>query len=194
MTRSDPHAGCGFLAPYAEFSRRARAYSRLDERFAPHVRFFAAAALTNAVLAELATHRARWICISRTTMGALVTLGGLLEAINLRGAERLELATASSGLDAAFVEMEQSYVESVLRDWSRRCAPRHQQLISELDLLLRVVATGGMPLPGSANVRRYARVLRAVTAACGRCPSFASCDDRMRIGTALIHEARQLGT
>lgn len=178
---------------HVEFSRRAHTYSRLDERFARHTRFFAAAALTNTVLAELSTHRARWICISTTTLGALVALGGLLEALNLSRAERLETEAVSNGLDAAFVEMEQSYVESVLRDWSRSCAPRHHQLITELDRLLRIVITGRVPFPASCNVRRYTRVLRAVTGASGHYPSFASCADRMRIGTALIHEASQLG-
>jgi hypothetical protein len=177
---------------HAEFYRRACTYSHLDERFARYTRFFAAAALTNTVLAELSTHRARWICISRTTIGALITLGGLLEALNLSRARRLEVEAAAGGLDATFVQMEQSYVESVLRTWSRSSAPRYHQLIAELDGLLRVITTGRVPIPGSVHVRRYARVLRTVTLASGRCPSFASCDDRIKIGTALIHEARQI--
>jgi hypothetical protein len=178
--------------PQKEFSRRAFTYSCLDERFARYTRFFAAAALTNAVLAELATHRARWVCVSRTTIGALISLGGLLEVINLRCARRLEVLPPSSGLDLTFVETEQAYVESVLRSWLRHSARRHNRIINELDRLLRGVATGPLPLPGSVAVRRYARVLRAVTMTSGHYPSFASCDDRIKIGAALILEARQL--
>lgn len=176
-----------------EFSRRALTYSRLDERFAPHTRFFAAAALTNTVLAQLCAHRARWIYLSQTTVAALMTLGGMLETINLRRADRIEgEAMAARRLDASFIEMEQTFVESVLRSWARTCTPYYDQLIAELDRLLRAVATGFMPLPISADVRRYARVLRTVARTSGRCPSFAVRDDRINIGTALILEARQL--
>jgi len=178
-------------APEKEFFRRACTYSRLDARFAAYTRFFAAAAMTNTVLAELSIHRARWLCVSRTTLGTLITLGGLLEVLNARAAAVLEERSAASGLDLAFVEMEQSYIESVLRTWSRSCAPRYHQLITELDSLLRVITAGRLPLPASANIRRYTRVLRTVSLESGRCPSFASCEDRIKIGTALIAEARR---
>jgi hypothetical protein len=66
-----------------EFRRRARDYQRLDRDLAVHTRFFAAAALTNTVLAELCVHRARWLWVSRATLSSLLTLGGMLEGLNL---------------------------------------------------------------------------------------------------------------
>ena len=181
-----------------EFDRRARNYLHLDARLAAHNRFFAAAALTNSVLAELCTHRARWMWISQTTLGALLTLGGMLEPLNLRRADSLDApGTSDAGgpsgasLDASFVEMEQAYVESVLCGWARSCAPRYNRLIAELDRLLLAVANGLLPPQCSPNVRRYEQVLRTVTRAAGRCPRFAICADRISIGKALIHEARQ---
>jgi len=175
-----------------EFDRRARHYLHLDARLAAHTRFFAAAALTNSVLAELCTHRARWMLISQTTLGTLLTLGGMLEALNLGRADTLD-ARGSSGtsLDASFVEMEQAYVESVLCGWGRSCAPRYNRLIVELDRLLLAVANGLLPPRCSPDVRRYEQVLRSVARAAGRCPRFAICADRISIGKALIHEARQ---
>jgi hypothetical protein len=175
-----------------EFDRRACNYRHLDARLAAHTRFFAAAALTNSVLAELCTHRARWLWISQTTLGTLMTLGGMLEALNLRQAGSLDAQGISgASLDASFVEMEQAYVESVLCGWARSCAPRYNRLIAEVDRLLLAVANGLLPPQCSPNVRCYEQVLRSVTRAAGRCPRFAICADRISIGKALIHEARQ---
>jgi len=174
------------------FDRRARNYLHLDARLAAHTRFFAAAALTNSVLAELCTHRARWMWISQTTLGTLSTLGGMLETLNLRRADSLDpRADSGASLDASWVEMEQAYVESVLCGWARSCAPRYNRLIAELDRLLLAVANGLLPPRCSPNVRRYEQVLRSVTRAAGRCPRFAICADRISIGKALIQEARR---
>ena len=183
---------------HEEFDRRARNYRHLDARLAAHTRFFAAAALTNSVLAELCAHRARWVWISQTTLGALLTLGGMLEALNLRRADSLDTpgtsdagGTSGASLDAYWVEMEQAYVESVLCGWARSCAPRCNRLIAELDRLLLAVANGLLPPRCSSNVRRYEQVLRSVTRAAGHCPRFAICADRISIGKALIQEARR---
>jgi len=86
--------------------------------------------------------------------------------------------------------MEQTFVESVLWTWARSCTRQYDQLIAELDRLLRTVSTTHVPLLISPDVHRYARVLRRVAQTSGRSPSFASCEDRINIGTALIHEAR----
>lgn len=181
-----------FAAPSQEFRRRARHYGDLDARLAARTRFFAAAALTNIVLAELCSHRGRWLWISRSTVGSLLNLGAMLETLNLQRAARLASEGGSGPrLDASFVEMEQAFVESVLQQWAQDNAPRYRQLIAELDRLLRAVARGLMPVQCSADVRRYMRVLRSVRVTAGRSPSFADCTDRIRIGNALIEEARR---
>jgi hypothetical protein len=83
--------------------------------------------------------------------------------------------------------MEQVLVESVLHGWAQSCAPGYRRFISELDRIFRAVAAG-LPLRGSPDVRRYARVLRSLTEKSGRYLSFASRNDRVRIGKALIQE------
>jgi hypothetical protein len=96
-----------FAAASQEFHRRARHYRHLDAQLAARTRFFAAAALTNTVLAELSDHRGRWLWISNATLGALLTLGGMLETLNLRRAASLARQSGSGArLDASFVAME----------------------------------------------------------------------------------------
>jgi hypothetical protein len=68
---------------YEQFARRADTYQCLDECLGAHTRFFAAAALTNRVLAELCAHRAPWFPISCDSM---VALGAILEKLNLQRA------------------------------------------------------------------------------------------------------------
>ena len=116
----------------------------------------------------------------------------MLEGLNLQRAGCIAMHERPvAGLDAAFVEMEQAVVESVLQGWARESTPRYRQLIAELDRLLRAVTEGFPPLRCSGDVLRYMRVLRSVRLASGRAPSFAVCADRVRIGKALIEDARQ---
>jgi hypothetical protein len=122
----------------------------------------------------------------------LLTLGGMLEGLNLDRARCLATRDSSgAGLDASFVEMEQAFVESVLQGWARESKPGYRQLIAELDRLLRAVTEGFRPLKCSGDVLRYMRVLRSVRVASGRAPSFAVCADRVHIGNALIEDVRQ---
>jgi hypothetical protein len=175
-------------SPYEQFAQRAHRYRCLDEQLATRTRFFAAAALTNSVLAELCVHPARWLWISCDSIVALAALGGRLERANLERVRHIRHDTRSSmWLDCSFIEMEQVLVESVLHGWAQSCAPRYHRFISELDRIFHAVAAG-LPLRGSPDVRRYVRVLRSVTEKSGRYLSFASRNDRVRIGKALIQE------
>jgi len=177
---------------YDEFAGRARRYCCLDERFLHRTRFFAAAALTNTVLAELCAHRARWLCVSPKTIGALAWLGGRLEAVNVDRASCLDReGGAPRWVDISFIEMEQTVVEAVLRGWAEACSPRYRHLINEVDGLLRAVSSGLLPLRCSGNVHRYTQVLRSVATTAGRCPSFAVREDRINIGKALIAQVRR---
>jgi hypothetical protein len=85
----------------------------------------------------------------------------------------------------------------MLQKWSRDNVPWYRQLIAELDRLLRatchVTGRGVLPVQCSADVRRYMQVLRSVSVRSGRSPSFGDCADRIRIGNALIEEARRTG-
>jgi hypothetical protein len=174
-----------------EFSQRAHRYHCLDERLAAHTRFFAAAALTNRVLAELCTYPARWVLISQTTINALITIGEMLEALNLVRASRIQQERVPpQEVDKSLIEMEQSCVEIVLRSWAAHRTVQHRQIVSELDQLLRAVTRGFLPVHGSRNVHKYVQILRLVTRSLGRYPSFTVRDHRVKIGLALVEAAK----
>jgi hypothetical protein len=122
---------------------------------------------------------------------ALVELGAILEGSNLHRARdiRGEKQPSAAALDATLIEMEQAIVESVLLGWAQSGAWRYRNFILELDRVLHAAATR-LPIRSSVSVRRYARVLRLLTATLGRSLSFGSQGDRIRIGQALIEEAR----
>jgi hypothetical protein len=176
---------------YEQFARRANTYQYLDESLGAHTRFFAAAALTNRVLAELCVHRARWFWISCDSMVALGALGAILEESNLQRAEQIrDEEQSSSALDASLIEMEQATVESVLLKWAQCGTCRYGNLIADLNRILHAAAMS-LPIRGSVSVRRYAQVLRLLAATLGRDLSFGSQSDRIRIGQALVEEARR---
>jgi hypothetical protein len=179
-------------SPEDRFARRARLYGQLDRRLEGYTRFFAAAALTNSVLAELCAFRARQLWLSGQTISALLALGGILERVNVDRARSIEgEGMAPQSLDESYIQMEQSTVEATMRDWSLTSTSRYQQLITELDRVLRAVGAGVVPFRSSVSIRLYADVLRAVTIASGRSLSFARCDDRINIGKALVQSARR---
>jgi hypothetical protein len=182
--------GSGARSPRDQFAERAHRYERLDQALGGGTRFFAAAALTNRVLAELCAHRTRWAVVSASTIAALLELGCVLETVNVAWARSLlQQAGTCRGLDSRFIEIEQCIVERVLGNWARHRAQRYQHVVGEVDNLLRRVAAGLIPLC-SPNAARYRRVLKAVSAAAGRSPSFAVLQDRIRIGGALLEECR----
>jgi hypothetical protein len=176
--------------PHWEFAGRARRYAYLDERLADRTRFFAAAAVTNAVLAELCAHRMRHLWLSDAAVDSLAILGRLLELVNLKRADCIEHEwRPSRWLDYSFIEMEQSVVELTLRRWA---LPQHRRLVTELDGLLRAVAQAHLPVGGSWNVQLYARVLRSLPLKLGRYPSFAVRGDRVEIGHELVRNVRRM--
>ena len=178
---------------HGEFADRARRYGDLDARLANYTRFFAVASLTNAVLADLCSRRARCVWVSQTSIDALLVLGRILETINLHEvAEIVQNRSPSHSLDARLIEMEQGCVELVLESWARYGADRYSCLVAEVDALLRAASIGVLPLQGSPITRIYSQVLRSLTAANGRYPSFARRVDRVSIGHALVEQVRSL--
>ena len=177
---------------YGQFARRADTYQGLDECLGAHTRFFAAAALTNRVLAELCAHPARRLWISSDSMSALVALGAILEKLNLQRAQEIRghQQSSAASLDASLVEMEQAVVESVLLRWAQSGSWCCRSFIAELDRVL-LTAAASPPMRFSASVRRYVQVLRLLTATLGRNLSFGSQSDRTCLGQALVEDARQ---
>jgi hypothetical protein len=96
------------------FQTRAALYGRLDTHLRQKTRFFGAAAMTNRVLTCLASVRAGLLC-SQATCAWLCSIGGGLEARNIRLAEQISRRQfADPRLDQELVSLEQTIVEDAL--------------------------------------------------------------------------------
>jgi hypothetical protein len=177
-------------APRA-FSMRTLLYAQWDRKLAAHTRFFGAAALTNMVLAKLAdTCR---IGISRAALDFLAAVGGVLEPVNVELAWRIERGEICvADLDRAIVVMEQSAVESLLRDLRHADGSAYARTVAQIDRLLYWVGRYFVPFRYVPGVHVYSRVLRQVGAELGRRVSFALESDRVRIGRGLIGYLRAM--
>jgi hypothetical protein len=185
----------------AEFQRRARLYADLDRRLSPETRFYAAAALTNMVLAQLCVHRRGCIAVSCSTLLYLARLGECLEHVNVGWAVRiargrypsaaLEAISGGSpaGLDSALVSLEQAMVDRHLAQLGNTDARSHSHVVRQIDRILNWAPRGLHFLPKVPCAHAYGEVLRRVTREVGRSLRFALREDRIRIGLALVGHA-----
>jgi hypothetical protein len=182
------------------FSQRAALYQYLDRHLASQTRFFGAAVVVNRALAEL--HRRPWgrWCAGAAASGLLLHIGNRLEAVNLRAAARLAARTrpgfASLGdtsLDVAMVQWEQLQVERLLRQLCLSDTFAHRHALVRIDQLLRWATRSAQPRggPSSCASASVCQALRAVGAQLGRAARFGFCEDRQRIGQAIIGQLRQ---
>jgi hypothetical protein len=173
------------------FGIRTLLYAHWDRRLAAHTRFFGAAALTNMVLAKLA--QGCRLGISRAAIDFLGCIGGVLEPINVKLAWRIERGEIGvQDLDRAIVIMEQSAVESLLRDLREADAPGYVRTVTQIDRLLYRVSRYFVPFRYVPGVQVYSQVLRQIAADLGRPASFGIESDRVRIGRGLIGYLRVL--
>jgi hypothetical protein len=165
-----------------------RLYVSWDQRLAGVTRFFGAAALTNALLAQLHAHGGLWV--SHVALQFLDSMGTQLQLANMRLACRLAHAPCyATDLDQRIVWCEQSIVERVLQRLRRTDGAHIQSIVLELDRLLALASSS--TLLGTAGLRLYSQVLRGVARDLGRRIQFAGCSDRVRIGCGLIDHLRQ---
>ncbi|MBV8854221.1 MAG: hypothetical protein JOY91_12505, partial [Sinobacteraceae bacterium] len=116
--------------------------------------------------------------------------GMQLQVVNVRIASRLsDSASYPPNLDQRIVWYEQSLVEDLLQRQQRTDPGRVQGIITELDRLLSVGSTSARV--GTAHLRMYSEVLRAVARDLGRSIQFAGQNDRVRIGCGLTDYLRQ---
>jgi hypothetical protein len=172
------------------FLQRARAYAQIDISLLGKTRFFAAASLTNAVLARLCGFRSS--LVSPQCKELLLILGATLEAYNERLA-RAALRSQKTGpvLDRSLVVLEQRVAQ---RWWRSYCAQHSSQARSverELDDLLN----GTHPASFFANLwadsREYNEVLSDSRIAARSSLHFAHQGDRVRIGYSLVVHLRR---
>jgi len=172
------------------FADRVRLYTSLDERLHLTTRFFAAAAVTNAALAELCSLPCpgRWRC----AIGYFGVLGTALEALNVKWARHIEDGALGTGdLDSALVTLEQLEVERLLRQ--HRSQHFHHRALQQINWLLQWAHSLARPLRRCPSIRVYRQVLGHMRGRLGRPLDFALLDDRIGIGHALTRSIRELG-
>jgi hypothetical protein len=191
-----------------EFRFRVRLYSEWDRRLAPQTRFFGAAALINVALADLCTHRAAALLLSRSTMDFLSKTGRSLESLNVTLADRIHSrAIRADDLDHFMVLTEQDTVERALQALRATDASRFSTVVTQINRLLQLTKRlrfgqtkrQTTPLLSSnslfcgrakAGSYPYAPILASVSDELRRPVDFASKEDRVRLGRRLITHLR----
>jgi hypothetical protein len=172
--------------------RRISVYSKWDLRLRPYTRFFGAAAVTNATLAELFGSCVARSLLSVRTTSFLSELGMALEHLNLDLAKRLACQPLPlPDLDGYIVHAEQSAVEFMLHKLQCSNTLAHEHVIREINRLLERVRTGlafGLLFPYGSY---YSRALRTAHRELGRPTDFATQSDRELIGRILIGQLRE---
>lgn len=171
--------------PYG-FAYRAALYASWDAQLRDKTRFFAAAAVTNKILA--AAVRIRFPRpLSRSAGEILDSLGSSLEKDNLRLAERLNAGRRTGPLlDERMVEMEQGWVDRFLQETALEAPKTMRRVTAELDALLNLITPWSLCIFLNPAVGGYLRVLRQVRRQVGPPIRFCQQAHRVRIGQRLI--------
>jgi hypothetical protein len=174
-----------------EFDRRSALYTRLDGQLYAHTRFFAAAALVNAVLAR----RFKMLFAIRSSPGFdfLNDVGAALESDNLAHAGEITRYTPGAHADHALVRAEQARLQShVLARQVQQ--PRHWESVRrELNGLLNQRHAISLFSRWCAAGAQVSQVLQTVRGHLGKTLDFAIEAHRVCIGLALIEHIRREG-
>ena len=170
------------------FRYRVLLYRQWDRQLFQRTRFFAAAAVTNVVLADLFSRAAARIWLAPATQAFLLDAGRVLQALNTQIADELTGCCVPIGeLDARLVSIEQSALERVLRTLQATDAAAHTVVTAQLDRLLgtsRCCYLRLLHLHPATYV--YERVLMRVRRELNRPIRFALQSDREHIGRTVI--------
>jgi hypothetical protein len=196
ISRGDREAG-GRGHRADEFQRRSVLYSRLDARLFDRTRFFAAAALINAVLAEL--FELFPVVRSPRSFTFVNEVGAALEEANLRYADEISRRTrrrqtitrCRHTLDDTLVRAEQRVLQSYVQAHQAQCPRQWESVRSELNSLLNDRHAASLISRWCSAGGRLSRVLREVRGRLGTALDFASESHRIRIGLAVIEHIRR---
>jgi hypothetical protein len=171
------------------FQRRSAIYTRIDAQLSDRTRFFAAAAVINAVLANL-FDVISVICLPRS-FTFLSEAGLALESANLQYAAECGRGKPSAcTLDYALVCAEQRLLQCYLQAYQVRRPLQWGYVRRELNGLLNdryAASLLSLLCKGSAG---FSRVLREVRADLGTALDVAIESHRIRIGLKLIEHIR----
>lgn len=170
------------------FRRRSVLYTGLDAQLRDHTRFFAAAALINAVLAKVHSPALP----SPRSLRFLDEVGAELETYNLICAREIGRRSPGSALlDHTLVCREQGRLQRhVLAYQAQR--PEHWLTIrAELNRLLNDRSAAAFFARWCGDAERVSRALREVRGHLGTELDFAAESHRVRIGLQLIAHIRR---
>jgi hypothetical protein len=169
-----------------EFAARAVLYRDWDGELRARTRFFAAAALTNAALAECCTSLfVRLAC--RSALDFLCLLGERLLHLNLELARAVPYHEgALRERDDIWIKLEQLSVECLLRQLCRVNRPLAARIITQIDVLLWCLAHRVGRNHYGPGAEALSMVISRLSYGHARRLSFGSLTDRIAIGSSLI--------
>lgn len=170
---------------------RVELYSEWDRKLHSRTRFFGAAALVNAALAELWPRCALARVAYGPGLNFLASLGEHLQTFNVTVLRRIELGRwCAADWDTALVRLEQAAVERLLARLEQSDRRMHASVTRQLDRFLDCLARRiGGPSYGPCTVV-LSGGLREIQVASARALRFTSLSDRVTVGTTLIRIVR----
>jgi hypothetical protein len=172
------------------FERRAGLYRQIDSRLRSRTRFFAAAALTNAVLAQLFRY-----VPDRSLENAYRLLnegGALLEAANLEWVRvPPEHTQVPSELDQILVRGEQRLLQSFLDTAPGTHRGSRIVITEDFNRLLNRRHWALLGAPCLEHSRRFLRVLDSVRIGLGHCFDFTVESHRVELGLGIVGDVRR---
>ena len=173
------------------FAARVELYSEWDRKLHSRTRFFGAAALVNAALAELWPRCALARVAYGPGLNFVASLGEHLQTFNVTVVRRIELGRwCAADWDTALVRLEQAAVEGRLARLERSDRRMHADITRQLDRFLYCLARriGGASYGPCTSV--LSGGLREIQLASARALRFTSLSDRVAIGIVLIRIMR----
>lgn len=173
------------------FAARVELYREWDSRLHSRTRFFGAAALVNAALAELWPRCALVRFGYGPGLSFLASLGEHLQTFNVTMLDRIESGRwCAADWDTALVRLEQAAVQRRLARLEQSDSLIHANVTHQLDRFMYYLARriGGSSYGPSTAV--LSGGLREIQFASARALRFASLSDRVTVGTTLIRILR----
>ncbi len=171
------------------FVQRQMLYARLDAEVETCTRFFAAAALTNAVFAQL------FSVVPRRSLSRahrfLREAGAVLESANLQFVSDIRQIPRGSALDQYLVSREQSLIQRLLEEGKTQAHGYDRRLCRELNGLLNGHPVAVLLSRLFTCSRRYHGILEKTRRELGLALNFANESHRIHIGLGLIRHIRE---
>jgi hypothetical protein len=173
------------------FAARVELYTEWDRKLHSRTRFFGAAALVNAALAELWPRCALARLAYGPGLNFLAGLGEYLQTFNVTMLRQIERGRwPAADCDAALVSLEQSAVQMRLTRLEESDSRLHTRVTRQLDRFLYCLSRQIGESTYGPHTAMLSSGLREIQLASPRALKFASLSDRVTVGTTLIRLIR----